>query len=336
MLDYEVFRLGNVELQSGEVLLDGQLAFKSYGELNARKDNVVVLPTFMTGTHRRNEGFFGPGRALDPSTHFIVSMNMFGNGVSSSPTNAHPQQAGSKFPKITIFDNVRCQHRVLVERFGINELALVAGWSMAGCQAYEWAAQYPQMVKAILPFCASAKVSPHNFVFLEGIKAALLADSAWNGGDYQAPPERGLKAFARVYAGWAYSQEFYRDGHFKTLGYASIEDLLVDWENDHVENWDANNLLTKIWTWQHSDISANATYSGDFAKALRAIEARAIVIPCRKDLYFPPEDNQLEVQQMANAELCVYDSPFGHCVASPGNDKKFERFLDGKIAESMA
>ena len=121
-----------------------QLVFKTYGELNARKDNVVVLPTFMTGTHRRNEGFFGPGRALDPSKHFIVSMNMFGNGISSSPTNAHPQQAGSKFPKITIFDNVRCQHRVLVERFGINELALVAGWSMAGCQAYEWAAQYPR------------------------------------------------------------------------------------------------------------------------------------------------------------------------------------------------
>lgn len=331
-----MFRLGDVVLQSGEVLRDAQLAYKIYGELNAHRDNVVVLPTFMTGTHRRNEGFFGPGRAIDPDRHFIISLNMFGNGISSSPTKAHPDQAGSKFPKVTLFDNVRFQHRLLVERFDISSVALVAGWSLAGCQAYEWGAQYPAIVKAILPFCSSAKVSPHNFVFLEGVKAALLADNAWNGGNYDAPPERGLKAFARVYAGWAYSQEFYRDGHYGTIGYRSIDDLLIDWENDHIDNWDANNLIAKIWTWQHADIAANSAYEDDFRKALGAIEARAIIVACRQDLYFPPEDNEREVREMRNAHLCIYDSPFGHCVASPGNDRRFEKFLEDKIRELMA
>lgn len=332
-MDYDVFQLGDVTLQSGEVLKDARLAFKTYGTLTTRKDNVVVLPTFMTGTHRRNEGFFGHGRAIDPARHFVVSVNMFGNGISTSPTIAHHSQLAALFPNVTLHDNVRCQFRFLTERFGISSIALVAGWSLAGCQAFEWAAQYPQFVKAILPICASAKVSPHNFVFLEGIKAALLADPAWDDGTYVSPPIRGLKAFARVYAGWAYSQEFYRDKHYRALGYQSIEQLLVDWEDDHVANWDANDLLAKIWSWQHCDISANPTYRGDFRAALGAIEARTIVISCQQDLYFTPEDNRLEVLEMRNAQLCVFDSPFGHCVASPGNDQLFERYLDEKIAD---
>ncbi|BBZ33010.1 alpha/beta fold hydrolase [Mycolicibacterium confluentis] len=327
----ESFDLGDVPLLGGETLSNAVLAYRTYGRLNAAGDNVVVLPTFYTGTHVRNEGFFGPGRAIDPEHHFVVSVNMFGNGLSTSPSNAAPLQRGAKFPRVTLYDNVRCQHRLLFEKLGVQRIALVAGWSMAGCQAYHWGALYPDVVDAIVPFCASAKTSPHNFVFLEGVKAALQADPLWEAGS----PVRGLKAFARVYAGWAYSQTFFRDGHYRSLGYDSIEDLLVDWENDHVDNWNAHDLLAKIWSWQQGDISANPLYGGDFHAALGAITARAVVIPCTQDLYFPPEDNELEVAQMPNAELRPYDSPFGHCVASPGNDAAFAEFLDDAIRDVL-
>ncbi|WP_193045407.1 alpha/beta fold hydrolase [Mycolicibacterium baixiangningiae] len=329
------FDLGDVRLLSGETLPNAQLAYKTYGRLNAAGDNVVVLPTFFTGTHRRNEGFFGPGRAIDPEHHFVVSINMFGNGLSTSPSHAAPGQQGAWFPEVTLYDNVQCQYRLLFDHLGVQRIALVAGWSMAGCQAYHWAALYPDLVDAIIPFCASARTSPHNFVFLEGVKAALLADRCWDGDGGMPPPIRGLKAFARVYAGWAYSQTFFRDGHYRKLGYESIEDLLVDWENDHVEHWNAHDLLAKIWSWQRNDISANPLYGGDFRSALRAISARAIVIPCTQDLYFPPEDNRLEVEEMPNAELRPYDSPFGHCVANPGNDAEFEEFLDAAIHDVL-
>lgn len=335
MAAHLVFALGDVALQSGETLKDAQLAYKTYGELNRAKDNVVVLPTFYTGTHGRNEGFFGPGRALDPAGHFIVSINLFGNGLSSSPSNAEPSCAGSRFPKVTLYDNVMCQQRLLSEALGVEEVALVTGWSMAGCQSYHWAALFPDRVRAILPFCASAKTSPHNFVFLEGVKAALQADPTWNDGDYQSPPERGLKAFGRVYAGWAFSQAFYREGLYRRQGFETIEALLRDWEDDHL-NWDANDLLAKLWAWQQGDISANEIYGGDIRRALGAIEARAIVMPCTTDLYFPPEDNELEVHYMPNAEFRPYDSPWGHCVASPGNDPGFEAFLDEAIAELLS
>lgn len=330
-INADIFHLGDVPLLSGEVLKDAQLAYKTYGHLAPDSGNVVVLPTFYTGTHLRAEGFFGPGRAIDPARHFIVCPNMFGNGLSSSPSNSSAQ-GGANFPAVTLWDNIACQHRLLRDQLGVERIALVAGWSMAGCQAYQWAAQYPDMVDAILPFCASARTSPHNFVFLEGVKAALCADGTWSGGNYSSPPISGLKAFARVYAGWAFSQTFYREGLYRQLGFATPEDLLQDWEADHLQNWDANNLLAKLATWQASDISAGPLYHGDFSAALGAITARAILMPCTQDLYFPPEDNAIEAAMMSNALFRPYESPWGHCAASPGNDTGFAAALDVNIS----
>ena len=108
---------------------------------------------------------------------------------------------------------------------------------------------------------------------------------------------------ARVYAGWGFSQAFYRQElDLKTLGYSSLEDFLVAfWEGFFLPK-DANNLLTMLWTWQHGDISANELYNGDFRKALGAITAKAYVMPGQTDLYFPPEDSEFEVAHMPNAE----------------------------------
>lgn len=335
MADYRVFELGDLALQSGDTLRDAKLAYQTYGRQTSAGDNVIVLPTFYTGTHSRNEGYFGPGRAMDPARHFIVSVNLFGNGFSSSPSNTPAPHDGPRFPNVTLYDNIAAQHRLLTEELGVARIRLVTGWSMGGCQSFQWAAQFPDMVDAILPFCAAAKASPHNIVFLEGVKAALQADCAYNGGDYDEQPERGLRAFGRVYAGWGYSQTFFREKLHRRLGFETFEEVLHDWEEDHFRNWDANNLITKIWTWQHADISANELYGGDLPQALGAIKARAIVMPCTQDLYFPPIDNAIEVSHMANAELRPFDSPWGHCVANPGDVPEFERFLDDAIRELL-
>jgi len=333
-VDHSIFELGDFELQSGEVLPGAQLAYKTYGELDASKGNVVVLPTFYTGSHIRNEGFFGPDRAIDPTRHFVVSVNLFGNGISSSPSNTPPPFGAAGFPHITLYDNVRAQYRLLTEELGVARLALVTGWSMAGCQSFQWAAQYPDFVEAILPFCASAKTAEHNIVFLEGVKAALQADSVYADGSYSDPPIKGLKAFGRIYAGWAFSQTFYREKMYRLKGFDSAEELLQDWEQDHLD-WDANDLLCKLWTWQQGDVSANPLYNGDFKAALNAIKAKTIVIVCDNDLYFRPEDNQIEIEHIAGGELRIYESPWGHCVASPGNDPEFERYLDQAISELL-
>lgn len=332
--DYDVFELGDFPLQSGAVLRDARLAYKIYGTLQPKKNNVVLLPTFYTGTHLRNEPYFGSGRAIDPARHFIISINLLGNGFSTSPSNARQGQDGPRFPNVSVFDNVVGQHRLLTKQLGITRIALVAGWSLAAIQAYQWAAQYPDMVHAILPFCGAARCSPHNYAFLDGPKAALQADATWNHGDYEASPEKGLRAFGRVYVAWAYSQAFFRDRLYRELGYATLEEFVKAWEEDHLA-WDANDLLAKIWTWQHADISDNGAYRGDFERALGAIRARAIVMPCSKDLYFPPEDNAYEVQQMANACLRIFESDWGHCASSPGRLKAFDRAFDEAAGELL-
>ena len=102
MKKHEKFSLGNIKLLSGKILRSAQLIYKTYGTLNKDCSNVIILPTFYTGSHIRNEGFIGKNRAINPNKYFIVSINMFGNGLSSSPTNSIKSQSGSKFPTITL------------------------------------------------------------------------------------------------------------------------------------------------------------------------------------------------------------------------------------------
>ena len=189
MSDYETLELGDVALQSGAVLPDARLAYKTLGRLNAAGDNAVLIPSYYTGTHADNERLVAASWALDPERHFIVLTNLFGNGLSSSPSNTPPPFDGPRFPLVTLYDNVACQNRLLSELLGVERLALVMGWSMGAMQAYQWAAQYPDAVRAILPVCGAARCAPHNYVFLDGVRAALEADGNWNGGDWTTPPD---------------------------------------------------------------------------------------------------------------------------------------------------
>ena len=337
MADYEVFDLGDVVLQSRATIRDAKLAYKTFGTLNTNKDNVIVYPTWYSGQHYDNEWLVGDGMALDPSKYFIVIPNMLGNGLSSSPSNTPPPYDKARFPQVTACDNVRLQHRLMTEKFGVATIRLATGWSMGALQAFHWGALYPDMVERILPFCGSAKCSRHNFVFLEGVKAALTADDAWQHGWYDKPPTKGLRAMARVYAGWGFSQAFYREElDLKELGYSSLEDFLVAfWEGFFLPK-DANNLLTMLWTWQHGDISANEIYHGDFDRALGSIKAKATVMPGQTDLYFPPEDSEYEVSKMPNAKLQPMPSIWGHFAGGPGLNPRDVEFLDEALKELLA
>ena len=124
MANYEKFKLGNIKLLSGKILNSAELAYKTYGKLNKNGSNAIILPTFYTGSHIRNEGFIGKNRAINPNKYFIVSINMFGNGFSSSPNNSTKNQFGAKFPTITLWDNIYCQHKLITEKLKIKKIAL--------------------------------------------------------------------------------------------------------------------------------------------------------------------------------------------------------------------
>ena len=332
-VETQYFELGDFELESGEVLQRARLAYLTLGSLHADRQNAVLFPTYYTGTQRDNEKLVRTGRALDPARWFVVIPNSFGNGVSSSPSN-HPTQGASNFPRISLLDNVRAQQRLLRERFGVECVALALGWSMGAQQAYHHAALFPERIARLLVVCGSARTSPHNWVFLAGVKAALLADPAFAEGHYDEPPLRGLGAFGRVYAGWAYSQAFFRNHEYRTLGYDSPQALLDAWAREH-QAWDANDLLCMLSSWQNADISDNPRYERDLGRALRAISARTIVMPVAQDLYFHPDDNRLEVAQLPRAELRVIDSSWGHIAGGPDRNAQASALIDQAIRELL-
>lgn len=334
MNDYDVLEVPNFLLQKGGMLPTARLAYKTMGALNSARDNAVLVPTWYTGTHADIQTFMvGEGRALDPRKYFIVMPNLLGNGLSSSPSDAPAPIERGRFPKATIFDNVRLQHLLITRKLGIARLHLVTGWSMGACQTFQWAAQFPDMVRAACPIAGSARTAAYNKVFLLSLRRALELDPVFADGFYERPPVNGLKAFAAIYAGWGTSEPFYRTEVYRALGARDWAEHVASFWEPFFLRCDANNLLSQLWTWEHADISDNPLYGGDFEAALGAIRARTIVLPVDNDRYFPPADSEYEARHIAGAECRVVASIWGHM--APMNPQDIPA-IDSVLRELLA
>lgn len=311
-----IWSADHVRLQRGGTLKQARIVWKTYGTLSPKRDNVILYPTSYGAHHTDIEWLVDVRRCLDPSRYFIIIPNMLTNGLSSSPSNT------PDFPEVTTYDNVMLQRRMLVELFGIDRLKLVYGWSMGAQQAYHWGALFGESVERIVVNCGSARTAPHNFVFLEGIRTTLEA---------AATPKQGLRAMGRIYAGWALSQTFYRREMWRGLGFASLEDFLVrSWEANFLRR-DHRDLLAQLWTWQHSDISANDLYRGDLQMALSGIKARVLLMPSATDLYFQTDDNREELPCLKYGKLVEIPSVWGHRAGNPRDNQEDAAFIDAQV-----
>jgi homoserine O-acetyltransferase len=332
----EHFEVSDFPLLCGSTLPCARVVFETHGTLSRDADNVILFPTWFTSSHRSNRWLIGAGRALDPGRYFIVSVGLLGNGLSSSPSNTPAPFDGPRFPAIAVLDNVRLQKRLLEERFGVSRLALVIGRSMGAQAAFQWATSFPEQVDRMFALCGSAKTTPHNYVFLDSLKAALQADSRWCGGDYVEPPVDGLRAIGRAYAAWALSPEFYRRGLHLTPGASSIDAYLEqNWAGNFLR-CDANDLLSMLHTWQHADVANDPDVVGDWCEALARATVEALVMPSRTDLYFPPEDSAAAVACMPHARLRVLESVWGHRAGSLGSDAADIGFVDASLRALLA
>ncbi len=322
------FDLGDTTMLSGATLSGAFLSYKTHGTLAPGRDNVVLYPTSYGAQHPDLEWLIGPDGVLDPSRWFIVQPDMFGNGLSASPSNtpAYPD-------RVTAWDNVQAQRRLLRERLGIERLACVYGWSMGAQQAYHWAAIFPEAVERIVVNCGSARTSVHNQVFLASLMATLEAAPEHLGdGRFAAQPMAAMRAFGRIYAGWALSQDFYRAGlHLSALGAPDLDTFLrTDWEERFARRPAANHYA-QLRCWFAGDISANPLYGGDLAAALRAIRARVLLMPGATDLYFRVADNEAELPSLRQAELCPIPSIWGHRAGNPIQNPEDAAFLKAQV-----
>ncbi|WFR61187.1 alpha/beta fold hydrolase [Paenibacillus amylolyticus] len=335
MNDYETYHIGDTLLQSGQHLPQAFIAYKTYGNLNTAKDNVIVVPTWFAGLHTDNEWLIGTDKALDPSRYFIIAPNMLGNGLSSSPSNTPAPLDRENFPLISMYDNVRAQHQLLTEQFGITKIKLVVGWSLGAMQVFQWGTSYPEMVERIAPFGGTAKSRPHTQLVFEAMIAALRADSNFKNGRYESPPVAGLAAMGRAYAPWGFSQAYYLEQLCRSEGYATLQSYVEDYWDQVFLSFDANDLIAMLRTGIHGDISNNPEDHCNFEQALRKITSPALVMPGSSDLFFTPEDSAYDVQHIPNAVYQQIESKWGHCFGIGANeadslviDRHLKQFLE--------
>ncbi|HEV7307831.1 alpha/beta fold hydrolase [Ensifer sp.] len=335
--DFKLHDLGDLLLESGETLRGAKLAYRTLGRLNAEKSNAVLVTTWFSGTGKvMQDVYVGAGHALDPERYFIVIVDQLGGGVSSSPQNTPAPQAMAKFPRLSIGDDVQAQHRLLVDRFAIERLALVVGGSMGGQQVYEWAVRYPEMVERAAPIAATARISPHQRVFVDALKEAITSDPRWNGGWYASGLDvrDGMDRMARIVAVLGWSPQFYAEERWRSvLGMTSLDDFINGVMKAYFEPMDPNVLLSEMHKWQRADVSRHT--GGDLAKALARISARTMIMPISHDQFFPPEECEADCALVPGALLRVIRSPEGHMGLNgfePGYMAQVDRHLNALLA----
>ncbi|MBW4652582.1 MAG: alpha/beta fold hydrolase [Kaiparowitsia implicata GSE-PSE-MK54-09C] len=331
----QVLTIPDFELQCGAVLPKARLVYQTYGTLAGDRRNVILYPTSYGAQHPDIEWLIGGDRILDPTRWFIIIVNMLGNGLSSSPSNDSACRLSEEGFWFTHWDNVRAQDHLLRQELGIDRLALVYGWSMGAQQAYHWGALHPHRVERIVALCGTARTTPHNIIFLQSLRTALTADPAWTGTCFDGIPDRGYRAFARIYASWAASQAYYRDGLFYPLGYDSLDDyLLRGWEAGYRKR-DPHNLLAMIDTWLRCDVSDNPVYQRNYAQALSAIQAKTVVMPATTDLYFTSDDCKAEAHLIPHADYRPIPSLWGHRAGNPYQNPEDEAFIRTAVRELL-
>ena len=332
-----------LRLDSGGRLDHVEIAYRTYGTLNASRSNAVLVCHALTGDqhvaglHPANgkPGWWtqvvGPGLPLDPQRHFIICSNVIGGCMGSTgPSSINPETGkpwGLAFPVITIADMVRAQ-AMLIDHLGVETLFAVVGGSMGGMQVLQWAADYPERLYAAVSIASAARHSAQNIAFHEVGRQAIMADPEWRGGDYTREgvrPEKGL-AVARMAAHITYlsepalqrkfGRELQRDG--LSWGFDAdfqVESYLRHQGASFVDRFDANSYLYITRAMDYFDLAAS--YDGVLAEAFRkARQARFCVLSFTSDWLYPTPESRAIVRALnaagARASFVEIDSDKGH------------------------
>ena len=265
--------LGNYRLENGQVIRDCRLAYRTFGVFNSDKSNVILFPTWLAGTTREliDLGLIGPGKMADSSKYFIVAVDAFGNGVSSSPSNSR-HQPNQSFPRFSIKDMVNAQHLLLTRYLHLSRLHGVIGISMGGMMAYQWMVSYPDFLDKAVAIVGSPRLTSYDLLLWQAELNAIDADRVKTKGENAA-----MKTVAAIHT-----------LHVRTPRYITTNTPPEDFPQ-FLSAMEKSIMKYNVfdWAWQVKAIMDHDIYRsfGDaIDPAAKTIQAKALIIWAQQDL----------------------------------------------------
>ena len=331
---HQTYPMGDLKLESGDVIKDFAISYVTHGTLNAKKSNAILMVTALTGNHHRLDFLIGPGKALDTTKYFVIATDAIGNGLTTSPSNSKAQPR-MQFPKFVMRDMVESQRRLLKDKLGIEHVVAVVGPSMGGMQALQWGVSHPDFMDSLVALVPLARTPAWSTLIVEATRKAIMLDPAWNNGNYTSIPVNGVRLWRDILFAAARTPEMYRDQFANPL---DVLPWLKTQEDATLNIFDPNDYIYQSWAYERHDVGTTPGMGGDYAKALRAIKAKTLIMTGVKDL-LNPEWEPLEAARHIRDVRTVTINPesiTGHFAAGgfrPADVEQINaevaKFLDG-------
>jgi homoserine O-acetyltransferase len=268
--------LGDFRLESGEVIHDCRIGYRTWGKRNASASNAIVFPTWFTGTTQDLAGNFGRGKMLDPAQWYIIAVDAIGNGISASPSNSSAQPR-MKFPRFGIRDMVESQHRLLTASLGLTHVHAVMGISMGGMQTFQWMVTYPDFLDRAVPIVGTPKLTPYDTLLWEAERHAIEADAAWKNGEYTQRPAAAMRTVGDIHKlALSTPTDYVQKNRAK-----DIRAVLAADEKATLDSMDTNDWYRQLEAMLAHDIFRG--FQSDPARAAAAVKARVTVIVATQD-----------------------------------------------------
>lgn len=312
--------LGNFKLESGAVIQDCRIGYRTYGHLNKAKTNGILFPTWFGGNSRDIEAYVNPWKVIDTNRYFLIIADAFGDGVSSSPSNS-VKQHGALFPPFSIRDMVESQYRLVSIRFGIKHLHAILGISMGGMQTFQWGISYPDFAGRLIPIVGTPQPSSYDLMGYSIFRKIIETDTAFNHGNYKVNP---------IIVAATMLLEF---------SVTTPQNKVLTMSRDSFAKWAQKADTAKAPDWNDTYYQMMAVIGHDIAKpyhgslieAAHHIKAKMLIISSRQDHLVNPIQ-AIEFSKMLPARLIVLTTDLGHEAPSfddPVLQKSIADFLIG-------
>ena len=292
-------KIGDLPLEIGETIKDCQVEYRIVGAANADKSNVILWPTWFSGTTQDLLVHVGPGKLVDSTKYQVVLVGALANGASSSPSNSS-QQPRVRFPAVSIRDMVNSQHRLLTRVLHLSHVHAVIGISMGGMQAFQWGLAYPEFMERLVPIAGSPRLAPYDLLLWQTNLDAVEQDPAYAGGNYSTQPVLGVV-------------QLLADLSLTTPGNYNREQTREKVATTHAAlappRFDANDRVYQLRAMMSHDISK--AFARSMPAAAKALKTKLLVVVNAHDAMVTPAP-ALEFAKLARAPTLILQGDCGH------------------------